>query len=982
MDMNSISPKDKLLVLLLALLSAPVICVAQNAAKPAGDPQAATKRDSDASPQSNVQAPASTVRGPLLLEADPTFESSPRAAATKNFVLSHTEISVTDFGAVGDGKTDNRTAFNNAILYAKANGKTLFVPAGNFYLSDAVDFHGVAIHGVDGLGGTGPVGSTLIGAPCHDVIASPEAAETGITKMGGDYFSIRNLTVMVDASRDATAQFNSVVSTSGRTVKWVSGSKFACLVNGPGAATVRINGSDYTVSGTPTDTSITVTTELPSLSNATLWSAGTFVNRKRWALQRSAFANNPAAWTGQKLGAAKPVGATAITLANAPLLNQSWGVAANGAVKIGSNVCNYYGIVGAVLQNVTCGLQGTTDAAGSVNESVTPVNPWLYTDTEDDLPGAEVGNVAFAFPSRDANHAHNSMTGSFHENIRVLAWHQLTGNNANNTGGWFTQITPYAAHFRNLMARGTTFGFIEAQTAMNVDQEIRGQGTQDAAVFEGFEMHSPVPFVGVSGDFVHVSNFQLYSGTYDPVHVPSRGLILLEPSDPTCSGCLFKNMPMGGWVVSNMYNEPGYVGKYFGPYAQIQGGTMTFIGGMMASQPGPVIWDAVASATYGTSLNSGVVPAVIINGAGNKFHNAGVNNTAGQAIDNSQGGTEWDGLQSYGIKDTFQLPARFGPANRIDGAFLRTMSFGADAYQSGEGLFLSPENIVSWLTIGTQHVVHDATAPITGQYLVLPAHPGVDLLGRLNGYDGWKVGSSFPAGTGTIVVKARPKQTTSGTLEANSKHGQIGSSECSLKAGEWSACTVRYDSTKGAQAGDEIKVIGKWNGTDNAFTPATEIDVAYVAAIPDFNSINVANLKVSGSATLAADPTADMQAATKHYVDTHSGGASPHSGDAASGSESDIAFSVSPVFNAGSKVNYITLAGNVSSSKLAAGGNGQEVIFVICQDAKGGHTFTWPGSVRGGGTVGAAASSCSTQNFFYVGALAKWVSLGAMQTGL
>ena len=81
--------------------------------------------------------------------------------------------------------------------------------------------------------------------------------------MGDDYFSIRNLTVIVDASRDATAQFNSVVNTSGRTVKWVSGSKFACLVNGPGTATVRINGSNYTVSGTPTDTSITVTSELP-----------------------------------------------------------------------------------------------------------------------------------------------------------------------------------------------------------------------------------------------------------------------------------------------------------------------------------------------------------------------------------------------------------------------------------------------------------------------------------------------------------------------------------------------------------------------------------------------------------------------------------------------------------------------------------------------------------------------------------------------
>jgi len=803
--------------------------------------------------------------------------------------------------------------------------------------------------------------------------------------MGDDYFSIRNLTVIVDASRDATAPFNSVVNTSGRTVKWVSGSKFACLVNGPGTATVRVNGSNYTVSGTPTDTSITVTSELPSLTNATLWSAGTFVNRKRWGLQRSAFSNNPAAWTGQKLGAAKSVGAATITLANAPVMNQSWGVAANGAVKIGGNVCNYFGIIGSVLQNVSCGQQGTSDAAGNAGEAVTPVNPWLYTDTEDDLPGVEVGNVAFAFPARDASHSSNSLVGSFHENLRVLT-QNAAGNNANNTGGWFTQIKPYAAHFKNLMARGTTFGFIEAQTAMNLTQEIRVQTTQDAAVFEGFEIHAPVPFVGVSGDFVHVNNFQFYSGTYDPVHVPSRGLILLGPTDPSCTGCTFKNMPMGGWLVTNLYNEPGYVGKYYGPYAQVQGGTMTFVGGMMGSQPGPIIWDAVASQTFSTSLTSGVVPAVIINGAGNKFHNAGVNNTAGQVIDNSQGGTEWDGLQSYGMKDTFQLPARFGPANRIDGAFLRTMSFGADSYQSGDGLFLSPENIVSWLTIGKQHLVHDSTAPVTGQYLVLPAHPGVDLLGRVNGYEGWTVGTSFPVGTGTIVVNARPKQTTSGTLEVNGKHGQIGSSQCSLKAEEWTACTVRYDSTKAAQTGDQVKVAGKWNGTDNAFTPATEIDVSYVAAIPDFNTINVANLKVTGSATLAADPTTDMQAATKHYVDAATG----HAGDAGAGhaggpsasSEEDIRFSATPTFSSASKVNYISLSGNVAASKLAAGVNGQELIFVICQDAKGGHTFAWPGSIRGGGTIGAAPSTCSTQNFSYVGALAKWVSIGAIQTGL
>ena len=184
MDTTNYFPKFSPLIFLLLLLSLPSVSTAQKPAASPGAQPAAAKQNVDPPQQSNVQAPASSVKGPFILENDPTFESSPRAAATKNFVLNHTETSVTDFGAIGDGKTDNRTAFNKAILYAKANGRTLFVPAGNYFLSDAVDFHGVAIHGVDGLGGLGPVGSTLIGSPCHDVIASPEVSGHGRQKDG------------------------------------------------------------------------------------------------------------------------------------------------------------------------------------------------------------------------------------------------------------------------------------------------------------------------------------------------------------------------------------------------------------------------------------------------------------------------------------------------------------------------------------------------------------------------------------------------------------------------------------------------------------------------------------------------------------------------------------------------------------------------------------------------------------------------------
>src|SRR4051812_5421097 len=110
MDTTNYSPKFSLLIFLLLLLSLPSVSTAQKPAASPGAQPAAAKQNVEPPSQSNVQAPASSVKGPFILENDPTFESSPRAAATKNFVLNHTEISVTDFGAVGDGKADNRTA--------------------------------------------------------------------------------------------------------------------------------------------------------------------------------------------------------------------------------------------------------------------------------------------------------------------------------------------------------------------------------------------------------------------------------------------------------------------------------------------------------------------------------------------------------------------------------------------------------------------------------------------------------------------------------------------------------------------------------------------------------------------------------------------------------------------------------------------------------------------------------------------------------
>jgi len=56
--------------------------------------------------------------------------------AAKNVALRSAAISITDFGAVGDGETDNYQAFVDAAAYAAKNDNTTInFPAGTFYIA-------------------------------------------------------------------------------------------------------------------------------------------------------------------------------------------------------------------------------------------------------------------------------------------------------------------------------------------------------------------------------------------------------------------------------------------------------------------------------------------------------------------------------------------------------------------------------------------------------------------------------------------------------------------------------------------------------------------------------------------------------------------------------------------------------------------------------------------------------------------------------
>jgi len=91
-----------------------------------------------------------------------------------------------------------------------------------------------------------------------------------------------------------------------------------------------------------------------------------------------------------------------------------------------------------------------------------------------------------------------------------------------------------------------------------------------------------------------------------------------------------------------------------------------------------------------------------------------------------------------------------------------------------------------------------------------------------------------------------------------------------------------------------------------------------------------------------------------------------------------VSFSATPTFDARlGNTQKITLTGNVTSSTLSNASAGEQINFIICQDATGNRTFAWPSNMKGGMTIGATASKCSAQTFIFDGTNAYALSAGS-----
>ena len=88
------------------------------------------------------------------------------------------------------------------------------------------------------------------------------------------------------------------------------------------------------------------------------------------------------------------------------------------------------------------------------------------------------------------------------------------------------------------------------------------------------------------------------------------------------------------------------------------------------------------------------------------------------------------------------------------------------------------------------------------------------------------------------------------------------------------------------------------------------------------------------------------------------------SGGAGGWTLNTVSFSATPTFPlASGNIQKITLTGNVTASSITGLATNTVVLFEICQDGTGNHTFAWPASVKGGVVVGLTANTC-TQEWF------------------
>ncbi|WP_245608708.1 right-handed parallel beta-helix repeat-containing protein [Saccharibacillus sacchari] len=193
------------------------------------------------------------------------YGSGTASAASVQSAKPANSISVTAYGAVGNGKKDSLAAFNKAIKAARNQGKTLYVPSGNFLLSGVLNVTGVRIVGAGAersvltstnpasgsinLKGKSPALQDLTHVYANTGERDGADSKNSITVLGASDFSIRNVRIVGagtagilvrDEASGGTISGNLIKNTKADGIHLTDGSKGITVENN----TVKQTGDD------------------------------------------------------------------------------------------------------------------------------------------------------------------------------------------------------------------------------------------------------------------------------------------------------------------------------------------------------------------------------------------------------------------------------------------------------------------------------------------------------------------------------------------------------------------------------------------------------------------------------------------------------------------------------------------------------------------------------------------------------------------
>lgn len=167
-------------------------------------------------------------------------------------------VSVLDYGAAGDGTTDDTSSLQAALDAAYAQGRPLHWPKGTYY-TGTLTYKGQALYG-DGKGRTiikGKAGQDVFYAP------DPSTSETGSLTSFPEYMVCRDMTLRVDnsAALSLPSAFNRplfpatawAASTAYQEGQWVtnsSGKVYYCFTSGTSSASEPTHTSGIAKDGT------------------------------------------------------------------------------------------------------------------------------------------------------------------------------------------------------------------------------------------------------------------------------------------------------------------------------------------------------------------------------------------------------------------------------------------------------------------------------------------------------------------------------------------------------------------------------------------------------------------------------------------------------------------------------------------------------------------------------------------------------------